>query len=107
MSIIVPSNHTKIGAWVNSKMSGRNPLVYCTIALIAVQGYHQKHKTRGAGVTTQFVTLHLGSDGCQSRGFTGLDVDVILEKYYVSCKYEATTWYQRKIRTRLDLLSLP
>ena len=26
MSIIVPSNHTRIGAWVNSKMSGRNPL---------------------------------------------------------------------------------
>ena len=25
MSIIVPSNHTRIGAWVNSKMSGRNP----------------------------------------------------------------------------------
>ena len=23
MSIIVPSNHTRIGAWVNSKMSGR------------------------------------------------------------------------------------
>ena len=39
MSIIVPSNHTRIGAWVNSKMSGRNPLVYCTIPLIAMQGY--------------------------------------------------------------------
>ena len=40
MSIIVPSNHTRIGAWVNSKMSGRNPLVDCTIPLIAMQGYH-------------------------------------------------------------------
>ena len=40
MSIIVPSNHTRIGAWVKSKMSGRNPLVYCTIPLIAMQGYH-------------------------------------------------------------------
>ena len=54
MSITVPSNRTRIGAWVNSKMSGstrtgawvnsnmsgRNPLVYCTIALIAMQGYH-------------------------------------------------------------------
>ena len=65
MSIIVPSNHTRIGAWVKSKMSGRNPLVYCTIPLIAMQGYHTTHKTRGARVTTQFVTLHLGSDGCQ------------------------------------------
>ena len=27
MSIIVASNHTRIGAWVNSKMLGRNPLV--------------------------------------------------------------------------------
>ena len=38
MSIIVPSNHTRIGAWVNSKVSGRTPLVYCTIPLIAMQG---------------------------------------------------------------------
>ena len=33
MSIIVPSNHTRIGAWVNSKMSGRNPLVYICIVV--------------------------------------------------------------------------
>ena len=26
--IIVPSNHTKIEAWVNRKMSGRNPPLY-------------------------------------------------------------------------------
>ena len=58
MSIIVPSNHTRIGAWVNSKMSGRDPLVYCTIPLIAMQGYHTK-KTREAWITTRFVTLHL------------------------------------------------
>ena len=45
MSIIVPTNHTRIGAWVNIKMSGRNPQVYCTIPLIAMQGYH---KTLGA-----------------------------------------------------------
>ena len=37
MSIVVPSNHARIGAWVNSKMSGRNPLVYYTIQLIAMQ----------------------------------------------------------------------
>ena len=23
----------------------------------------------------------------------GIDVDVILEKYYVGCKYNGTTWY--------------
>ena len=48
MSIIVQSNHTGIGAWVNSKMSGRNPLVYCTIPLIAMQGYHTKTEDTGS-----------------------------------------------------------
>ena len=48
MSIIVPSNHTRIGAWVNSKMSGRNQLVYCTIPLIAMQGYHTKTEDTGS-----------------------------------------------------------
>ena len=48
MSIIVPSNHTRIGAWVNSKMSGRNPLVYCTIPLIAMEGYHTKTEDTGS-----------------------------------------------------------
>ena len=57
MSIIVPSSHhTRIGAWVNSKMYGRNPVVY--LARIP-----HKYKIREAWVTTQFVTLHLGSDG--------------------------------------------
>ena len=67
MSIIVSSNHTRIGAWVNSKMWGRNPLlVYCTISLIAMQGYRTNtEEIREAWVTTQSVTLHLGSDdGC-------------------------------------------
>ena len=48
MSIIVPSNHTRMGAWVNSKMSGRNPLVYCTIPLIAIQGYHTNTEDTGS-----------------------------------------------------------
>ena len=26
----------------------------------------------------------------------GIDVDVILEKYYEGCKYKATTWYLKK-----------
>ena len=47
MSIIVPSNHTRIRAWVNSKMSGRNPLVYCTIPLTVMQGYHTKTENTG------------------------------------------------------------
>ena len=62
MSIIISSNDTRIGAWVNSKMSGRNPLVYCTIPLIAKQGYHTNTEDTGS---YQFVTLHLGSDGYQ------------------------------------------
>ena len=48
MSIIVPSSHTRIGAWVNSKMYGRNPLVYCTILLIAMQGYRTNTKYMGS-----------------------------------------------------------
>ena len=48
MSIIVPSNHTRIEAWVNSKMSGRKPLVYCTISLIAMQGYHTNTEDTGS-----------------------------------------------------------
>ena len=54
MSIIVPSNHIRIGAWVNSKTSGRNPQVSCTIPLIAMQGYHTKTEdTWEAWITTQ------------------------------------------------------
>ena len=48
MSIIVPSNDTGIGAWVNSKMSGKNPLVFGTITLIAMQG-GISHKTEDTG----------------------------------------------------------
>ena len=49
MSIIVPSNHTRIGAWVNNKMKGRDPLVYCTIPSIAMQGYHTNTDTGSLG----------------------------------------------------------
>ena len=49
MSIIkVLSNHTRIGAWVNSKMWGRNPLVYCTISFIAMQGYRTNTEDTGS-----------------------------------------------------------
>ena len=48
MSIIVPSNHTRIGAWVNTKMQGRNPQVYCTIPLIGMQGYHTNTEDTGS-----------------------------------------------------------
>ena len=47
MSIIVPSNHTRIGAWVNTNMSGKKLLVYCTIPLIAMQGYHTNTEYTG------------------------------------------------------------
>ena len=50
MSIIVPSSHTRIGAWVNSKMLWRNPLliVHHTISLIAMQGYRTHTKYTGS-----------------------------------------------------------
>ena len=82
----MPSNHTRIGAWVNSKMSGKNLLVYCTIPLIAIcKDITQTQKTREAWVTAQSVILHLGSDGCQCRGFISIDdVDVILESCLIT-----------------------
>ena len=62
MSTIVPSNHTRIEAWVNSKMSGRNPLVYCTIPLIAMQGYHAKIEDTGSLYynSTFYITSRIG-----------------------------------------------
>ena len=49
MSIIVPSSHTRIGAWVNRKMKGgKNQLVYCTISLIAIQGYRTNTEYTGS-----------------------------------------------------------
>ena len=69
-----------------------NSSIYCTIPSIAMQGYHTNREDTGARVATQFVTLHLGSDGCQvSQGDSQvyiIDVDVILEKHYVDCKYK-------------------
>ena len=38
MSIIVPSRHTGIGAWVNSNLYTINS-IYCIISLIFMQGY--------------------------------------------------------------------
>ena len=46
MSIIVPLNYTR--AWVDSKMYGRDPLVYCTIPLIDLQGYHTNTEDTGS-----------------------------------------------------------
>ena len=34
--------------WVKSKMSGRNPLVYCRIPLIAMQGHHTNTEDTGS-----------------------------------------------------------
>ena len=48
MSMIVPSSHTRIGAWGNSKMQGRNPLVYCTISLTVMQEYRTNTEYTGS-----------------------------------------------------------
>ena len=41
-------SYTNIGAWVNSKMSERDPPLYCIITLIAMEGHQtkQRQKTR-------------------------------------------------------------
>ena len=45
---MVPSNHTRIGAWVNGKMQGRNPLVYCTRKTINCHArISHKHRRHG------------------------------------------------------------
>ena len=79
MSIIIPSNPTRIGAWVNSRMSGRNRLVYCAIPLIAIQGYHTNTGDTGSlGYNSVcYITSRIG--WMLLKGFTGIDVDVILE----------------------------
>ena len=42
----MPSNHTTVGAWVNSKLSGRNPPLYCTFQIDHHAGApkHDSHK---------------------------------------------------------------
>ena len=45
--MIMPSNHTTIGAWVNSKMSGRNPpfvILYILINHYAGTPKHNNYK---------------------------------------------------------------
>ena len=80
MSIIVLSNHTRIGAWVNRKMQGGgkntiNSILYNIINCHAqVSHKHRIHgklglqlclkKIQNARRPSEFVTLHLGSDGC-------------------------------------------
>ena len=78
----VPSSHnTRIGAWVNGKIEGRNPLVvYCTISLIVMQGYRTNTEyTRSWGYSSvYYITSRIGWVSLK-RGFTGgIDVDVIL-----------------------------
>ena len=58
----MPLNHTQIGAWVNSKMSGRNPPLYCTITLIVMQGRQpatQTNKQCHRPISKRFITTSL------------------------------------------------
>ena len=52
MSIIVLSNHTRIGAWLGKQ---KNVGVYCTISLIAMHGYRTNTEYTGSlGYTSLF-----------------------------------------------------
>ena len=55
MSIIVPSNHTRRGAWVNSKMSGRNPLVCMVITYSRVLVYLYNSINRHARISHKHI----------------------------------------------------
>ena len=55
-------------------MSGRSPPLYCTLALIAMQGYQKTVKTKQRQCSTP---SHM----------------VVVIYYYICYKYKATTWY--------------
>ena len=44
-TIVVPSNHTRTGARVNSKISGRNPPVY-SVVCVCFLPIHSGHQVR-------------------------------------------------------------
>ena len=95
MSIIVPSNHTRIGTWVNSKISGRNPPVSCTIPLIVMQEYHTNAEdTESLGYKSVcYITSTIG--WVSMKGIYSIDVDVILE----NCPITIVIHIQRKIES--------
>ena len=64
MSIIVPSSHTGIGAWVNSKMYTSilyNNIINCHAR---VSRKHRIHGKLGLQLSYLQCYIHLGSDGC-------------------------------------------
>ena len=58
--IIVQSNHTKIGAWVNSKMSERNSPLYCTITFVECRSYDSNNRFIHVGVNISSYALLIG-----------------------------------------------
>ena len=50
--------YTNIGGWVNSKMSERNPPLYCTITLIAMQEHQTNKDKRHDKLGLQLSLLH-------------------------------------------------
>ena len=54
-SAIEPYNNT---GWVNSKMSGRNPPLYCTSTSIAMQGHQTNEDKRHDELGLQLNLLH-------------------------------------------------
>ena len=62
-------------------MSGRNPLVYCTIPFIAMQGYHTNTEDTGSlGYNSVcYITSRIGLVSKEGDLQVGIDVDVMLE----------------------------
>ena len=115
MPMIVPSSHTRIGAWINSKMSGRNPLVYCTIPLTAMQGYHTKTEDTGnlgynsiCSITSRigwvsFIYLFIFVRK-NPRSFDCTEIRTLVP---TSEGLEATIWTHRGYRRQEIILYLP
>ena len=98
MSILVPSSHTRIGAWVNSKMyrGGKSTSILYYIINSHAKVSHN-HRIHGKlGLQLRLLHYHLGSDGCHCRGFLGVDVeDVILGNCTIS--FVILMYYLKKI----------
>ena len=81
--MIVPSNYTTIGAWINSKMSGRKPtaVLYNYINRHACRDTKQNKDKIHDKLGLQLTLLHCVYDqmGIDEGNLQVIDVDVILE----------------------------
>ena len=82
MSIIVRSNHTRVGAWENSKMSGRSPLVVLYNSINRHAGISHKNRRQGSLDYNSICYIISRIGWVSMKGIyksSSTDVDVILK----------------------------